>query len=96
MSFGVIGFVASITAVMLSFLAYDMNILSRKAVTLSRVMWVPTLITAVLLWWQHVHTSFQYHLSIWWPIAVSVSVVLGGFLPALLLTTKAAQKVHNR
>jgi hypothetical protein len=95
-SFGVFGLVAGITAIMLSFLAYDMNVLSRKAIFRSRIMWIPTLVTSALLWLHHVHSSFQYHLSIWWPIITTATIIFGGFIPALLLGSKAAQKVHNR
>jgi len=94
--FGVLGVAAAISATMLSFFAYDMNVLSRRAVFRSRIMWIPTLLVTALLYWQHTRSSFQYHLNLSWCIALACSIVLGGVIPAVVLSTAAARKLHSK
>lgn len=93
---GAFGVVAAITAVMLSFLAYDMNILSKHSLSLSRVVWLPLMLTAALAYWQQSSSSLQYHVGAVPVVAAITCIVLGGIFPWLLLRTPAGRKLHNR
>lgn len=93
---GVLGLSAALSATMLSFLGVYMNRLSRKAIPLSQIMWIPLSVTALLVFWGHRIETFDYGVPSIWVLAVFASIVLGGILPWMLLRTKAADKVHSR
>lgn len=93
---GVLGIVAVAAAVVLGFLAYFMNGLSKKSVRIAKIAWMPVALTAALAWLQLGDTTRQYHLNVWWCIGVTVAIVLGGLVPAWLLGTTAGRKLHNK
>lgn len=93
---GVILAAAAVTVVMLSFLAYFMNTLSRITYRLSRVLWVPAIFLGLLVWWQSTADVFTHHISDSAVLAVAAIVPLCGILPALFLSTPAARKLHRR
>lgn len=93
---GMLVLVSSITCVMLSFLAYYMNTLSKKTYSLSRVMSFPAILTTFAVLAQNKSSVFTYHISTPAVLAVSMIILFGGLFPALFLSTKAARKVHNQ
>lgn len=93
---GLLTVIAGVTAVMLSFLAYYMNTLSKKTYRLSRVMSIPTIITAFAVLMHNKSNVFTYHISTPATVAVAMIILLGGLLPAIFLSSKAARKVHNQ
>ena len=93
---GAMGLVAAIACVLLSFLAYDMNVLTRRSIALSKIVWLPLVLTAIMVWWARHNTNFTHRPHALWLAGAAASIILGGILPWLLLRTKAAQKLHNR
>jgi hypothetical protein len=87
---------AIVTSVMLAFLAFDMNILSRKALGLSKRVIFPILATAILVDYQASFVPSVDRLSNTWLLLISLTVPLCGILPRLFLNTKPARKVHSR
>lgn len=92
---GILGVSAALSATLLSFLGVRMNQLSKRAVALSRIVWIPLSVTAVLVFYGHRVTSFDYGVPSIWVLAVFVSLILGGILPWMLLRDKAVARVHD-
>lgn len=93
---GVTGIIAAIAATLASYLAVYMNGLSKKAITLSRIVWIPALIATVLVYTDTTFEGFTYIFSSTWVLGVVTSFIFAGILPWLLLRTKAARKLHSR
>jgi hypothetical protein len=93
---GVTGLSAAFSATLVSFMAVHMNRLSKKALPLSKIVWIPLAVTALLVNFGHIRDDFTYGFAAIWVWAAFAGVVFGGVLPWLLLRTKAAQKVHNK
>ncbi len=96
MFLGVLGVSAAISAVALSFLAVRMNQLSRRAIGLSRMQWLPLAATTCLVFLGHTTTNFVYGVGAVWVLAVFVSFVFGGILPWIVLRDPAVARVHSR
>lgn len=93
---GVLGVSAALSTVWLSFLGVRMNQLSRRAIGLSRMQWLPLSVTAVLVFYGHRMTDFIYGVPAVWVLAVFLALVFGGILPWIVLRDPAVVKVHSR
>lgn len=93
---GLMGLAAAVCAVWLSFAAFDMNILSKKARLVAQSVGVPIIIVIGLVYYQIHAPAFKNHLSASWLTAAWLTFPLCGLLPAIFLNTKAARKLHNR
>ena len=96
MYLGVVGVSSALTATLVSYLAAYMNGLSKKAIPLSRIVWIPALTTTLLVIFDTVFKDFLYPFASIWLIGALVSLVFCGLLPWLILRTKAGRKVHSR
>jgi len=93
---GIVGASAAFSALMLSFLAVRMNQLSKRAIGLSRIMWIPLALTTLLVFWGHRMADFRYGVPGGWVLAGFVSVIFGAILPWILLRNPVAAKVHSK
>lgn len=93
---GVVGVSSALTATLTSYLAVYMNGLSKRAIPLSRIVWIPALTTTLLVMFDTTIKDFMYSFSSVWVIGAIVSLVFCGLLPWLILRTKAGRKVHSR
>lgn len=93
---GIVGVSAALSATMLSFLAVRMNQLSKQAIGLSRVTWMPLALTTLLVFWGHRMEAFAYGVPAIWVLAAYLSIVFGAVLPWMLLRDKAVIKIHSR
>ncbi len=96
MYLGVTGVSSALAATLTSYLAVYMNGLSKKAMPLSRIVWIPALATTLLVIFDTTFTGFMYPFASIWIIGASISLVFCGLFPWLILRTKAGRKVHNR
>jgi len=93
---GIVGVSAALSAVFLSFLGVYMNRLSKNAIPASRIVWVPLVVTAALVFWGHRVDDFTYGVPSIWVLAVFISIILGGVIPWMVLRSKAVAKVHSK
>jgi hypothetical protein len=93
--FALIAISAGTATIMLSYLAYYMNRLSKKARSVSRWVFVPLLTTLLLVTVDRTRLSLNYHISWVWVWCAYEVIVMGGLLPALFLHTRGARKLHH-
>ena len=93
---GVVGASAGLSALMLSFLAVRMNQLSKRAIGLSQIMWIPLSLTTLLVFWGHRMIGFHYGVPGVWVMTMFFSIIFGAILPWLLLRDPAVAKVHSK
>lgn len=93
---GVVGVASALSATVVSYLAVYMNGLSKKAIPQSRLIWIPTIVTTVLVIMSVGIENFSYAFNWLWILGICLSFVFSALLPWLLLRTKAAQKVHSK
>jgi len=91
-----IAITAAVATTMLGFLAYYMNRLDKRALPLSRIIWIPMLVSVVVVLWQRTDLSFTYHLSWMWIWMGYEAIILAGVLPVVFLHTRAGRALHNR
>ncbi|GEM_PF-1974420 len=92
---GYVGASAGLSALTLSFLAVRMNQLSKRAIGLSQIMWIPLSLTSLLVFWGHRMIGFRYGVPAVWVFGMFISVVFGAILPWLLLRDPAVAKAHK-
>lgn len=92
---GIIAAAAVLSGVLTSYLAIYMNGLSRKSIGLSKLIWAPTLVTALLVLFDTMTNAFTYRFGTIWLIGAIASFIFAGLLPWVLLRSKAAQKLHK-
>jgi len=92
---GIVAAAATLSGVLTSYLAIFMNGLSRKSIALSKLIWAPSLVTALLIIFDTSVSRFSYHFSTIWVIGAIASFIFAGLLPWALLRSKAAQKLHK-
>ena len=93
---GVVGLASALSATLISYLAVYMNGLSKKALPQSKLIWLPTLVTTILVAMSPLIGSFSYSFTPLWVVGAIVGFLFSAFLPWLLLRTKAARKVHSK
>ncbi len=81
---------------LLGYVAFFMDRLSKRALPFSRWPWAPIVITYLCIAApRHVH-GFGYRLGLGWALACLAAIPLGGLFPYMFLRTKPARKLHNR
>ena len=93
---GIVGVASALSATLVSYLAVYMNGLSRKALPQSRIIWLPTLVTTIIVVINTTINDFRYPFSTLWLVSICISFVFSALLPWLLLRTKAAKRVHSK
>ena len=90
---GLIGLFAMISAGLIIMLAMNMNGLTRNSIKLARWVWLPTLITSLLM---IANNDMANAYSPTWILGSALALIFAGGFPYILLSTLAGRKLHNR
>jgi len=86
----------SFACLLLGYVAFFMDRLSKRALPFSRWPYAPIIITYLCVATPRHSPGFSYHLGSGWAVATLLAIPLGGIIPYLFLRTRAARKLHSR
>lgn len=89
-------FSGAVAMLMLGYVAFFMDRLSKRALPFSRYTWIPILTTYICVALPRHTDWFTYHLGLGWALGCLTAIPLSGVLPYFFLRTKDAQRLHSR